>query len=293
MSETHHSDDSADLESLIDDDADVPDAAIAFDVWRGDSFGEDGEVDRTQISRREAWVEGLVGDDTVSNTVRCVWPRAADRLDGFGLDLEDSEELVQLTIPGWFANLDDNENVARTLRSAAGFDGYDGSKPTVWAVRDTDQDEGKGAFCITQVFDSGRGHWQNPSGRYGMLWPARSCVECITVTANGEPTAFDHEPVREIDAETHTAGEEITEEHVHQMLAAARRRAKRKAQGVASTAFAEALDRMGANDNELLAEKVGAAMNQFSKSMTEFEDREPSAEELGAMAEALEAFVEQ
>ena len=117
----------------------------------------------------------------------------------------DDVELVRVIVPGWFANLNDNDALRDALIRATDWDGHDAGTARAWAIRNVEQDEGKGAYCFTGFAGDLRGHLVAPGNQYGMVWPARSCVRLID--AEGTPQELDTVELDARDAHERTDGD--------------------------------------------------------------------------------------
>jgi hypothetical protein len=170
-------------------------------------------------------------------------------------------------------------------------DGYDGATVRFFAVRSTDHDEGKNAFCFTRVYDERRSQWAKPPSEYSMIWVARSCA--TVVGYEGEPTEFDREPVHTSDG--YREGESRTEADldVDLMLAKARRRVARRQEGEPGNRFGDALDRIGERPNgDAMTKKVSCGVVEFASAYSDLKGGEPEDEELAAFVEGVEAMLD-
>lgn len=266
-----------------------PESGITFEVVEGDSYAADGERTAT-VSRLEAWRDRLDdgADMDLAGWVVGEWPTAADLLDRTS---PDDTTMVYVSIPGWFANLDDNEDCARTLRQAADWDGYDGARPSFWALRDTGHDEDAGAYCLTKVWDDNREQWRDPPSEYGMTWVARSCVR--VAEPQGEPTDLDHEPWQVTDGYPDDADPSDRVDLspvVDRIRDRAQQRAVAKAQNVPDQQFADKLEEFKDGRTEAEEDALSTALG---RALTEYrritgDDAGPGV--LAAAVEALEAY---
>jgi len=281
------------VDSLPIDTADIepPESGITFEVVEGDSYAADGERTAT-VSRQEAWRDRLDdgADMDLAGWVVGEGPTAADLLDR---TRPDGTKLVYVSIPGWFANLDDNEDTRRTLRRAADWDGYDGARPSFWALRDTNHDEDAGAYCLTKVWDDNREQWRDPPSEYGMTWVARSCVR--VAEPQGEPTDLDREPWKVPDGYPDDVAVSERVDHtpeVDRIRERAQQRAVAKARSVPDQKFADKVEEFKDGRSEAEEDALNHALGRTMTEYRRITGDDPGPGVLAAAVEALGAYNE-